>query len=130
MGFDFGIMGDIIGEYMDTDEIDVYRSILITLPDGSIMESDPNIPYISNAACHLSFNETDSPNAGTVGADPIIISVTINCSIDIDIDNKDRIIARKLAADGTVLERYEGVIGMPATNQSRKTAIMDARQIV
>ncbi|MGL5514684.1 MAG: hypothetical protein ACRDBM_15825 [Sporomusa sp.] len=129
-GFDFGSIAPIISEYMDTDEIDIWRVVQIVLPDGSLSVSDPNVPYASNLPCNISFNETDNANAGTVGVDPINISVTINCDKSIDLQNKDVIHARKLAPDGTVLERYEGVIGMPATVQSRKKAIMDARQVV
>jgi len=129
-GFDFGQIGSIIGNYMDTDEIDIGRSTLITLPDGSPTVTDPKIPIYTNVKCHLSFNSTDNPDPVSVGSVPIIMSITINCPIGVDLQNADYIMARKLAADGTVLEEYQGTIGAPATSQSRQSAVMEMRQAV
>lgn len=129
-GFDFGSIGPIVGEYMDTDLIDIYRQILITLPDGSTASTDPNIPYIEGAPCHISFERTPNPDPATAGSSPILVTLTINCSIDIDLQNADRVVVRKMSHGGEELEGYTGTIGMPITVQSRKEAIMVARQTV
>lgn len=127
-GFDFGQIGTIIGGVMDTDEIDIGRSGLITLPDGSVTSIDSKEPYWRNIPCHLSYNQTDNPDPATAGAIPINVSLTINCGVSVDLQNADRIWARKLSATGEILERYEGTIGAPTTNQGRKEAIMAIRQ--
>ena len=127
-GFDFGQIGGIIGDYMDADEIDVYRATLIELPDGSFAPSDPNTPFYSGIKVHISFSDVDNPDPVAVGAVPIIHALRINCAVGIDLQNADRIVARKLAFDGTVLETYEGVIGAPVVNQSRQEATMSVRQ--
>lgn len=128
MAFDFGSIGSIIGDVMDSDRIDIGRSTIITLPDGSITVTDPNVPLYTDIPCHLSFSDIDNPDPVAVGSVPIIHALSINCAVGIDLQNADRIWARKLAADGTVLEVYEGVIGAPIVDQSRQTATMAVRQ--
>lgn len=130
MAFDYGQIGSIVAEYMDSDEIDIGRSAVITLPDGSITVTDDTTPIYTNVKCHLSFNSTDNPDPATVGANPIITSIEINCPVSVDLRDSDRIWARKLDASGNVLESYTGKCGMPQTNQSRKTAIMAGLQAV
>jgi len=130
MAFDFGKIGEIVGNVMDSDEIDIGRSTLITLPDGSTTVTDPKFPIYKHVKCHLSFNSTDNPDPVSVGSVPIIMSITINCPVSVDLQNADYIIARKLAADGTILEEYQGTIGAPATSQSRQSAVMEMRQAV
>lgn len=130
MAFDFGQIGDVLAEYMDSDEIDIGRAAVITLPDGSITVTDETTPMYTNIKCHLSFGSVDNPDPSTVGANPIITSLTINCPAATDIRESDRIWARKLDAAGNVLESYTGKCGMPQTNQSRKTAIMAGLQAV
>ena len=39
----------------------------------------------------------------------------------------DYITARKLDANGTVLETYKGIIGFPTVTESRKSAEMEMR---
>lgn len=128
MAFDFGSIGSIIGSVMDSDEIDIYRQETIVLPDGSITVTDPNIPRYTGEKCLISFSDVDNPDPVTVGSVPIIHAMRINCAVGIDLQNADRIVARKLAANGTVLEIYEGVIGAPVVNQSRQEATMAVRQ--
>lgn len=129
-GFDFGSIGNIIGSVMDSDQIDIGREELITMPDGSTTITDAKTPKYRNVSCHLSYNQTDNPDPTTVSSVPIIVSLTINCDVNVDLQNADHIWARKLSPTGEVLEEYEGTIGAPATNQSRKEAIMAVRQAV
>lgn len=130
MSFDFGSIGGIVGNIMDSDRIDIGREEIITLPDGSQTVTDKNTPKYTDVPCHISSNETPNPDPVTAGTTPIIISVTINCSVDVDLQNADRIWARKLSHLGQVLETYQGTIGVPVTQQSRKSAIMEARQAI
>lgn len=127
-GFDFGVMAPILGEYFDTDVMDIGRSTLVTLPDGSTSVTDPKVPIYTNVPCHISFDTVDNPDPVSVGSIPIIQALRINCAVGIDLQNADYVTARKLAADGTALEEYTGTIGAPATSQSRQTALMALRQ--
>lgn len=129
-GFNFGSIGNIIGNVMDSDQIDIGREELIIMPDGSTTITDANTPQYRNVPCHLSFSNIDNPDPVSVGSIPIIVALTINCSIDVDIQNADTVWARKLSHAGEVLESYKGIIGAPATNQGRKEAIMAVRQAV
>ncbi|KAK9679517.1 hypothetical protein QE152_g39996 [Popillia japonica] len=115
---------------MDSDEIDIGRQTTITLPDGSETIVDDVTPMYTNIKCHLSFGSVDNPDPSTVGANPIITSLTINCPISTDLRESDRIWARKLDAAGNVLESYTGMCGAPQTNQSRKTAIISGFKAV
>lgn len=130
MAFDYGQIGDIVAEYMDSDEIDIGRAAVITLPDGSITVTDDNTPIYTNVKCHLSPKSTDNPDPATVGANPIITSIEINCPVSVDLREGDRIWTRTLATSGNVLEQYTGKCGMPQTSQSRKTAIVAGLQMV
>ena len=128
-GFNFGSIAATVNRYMDTDAIDICRAELITLPDGSISVSDANTPLYADVPCHVSFGAIDSPDVAEPGADPVLILVTINCAVNVDLQNKDYIRARKLSHDGSVFETYVGTVGMPVTDQARKSATMLARRI-
>lgn len=130
MAFDFGQISEVLSEYMDSDEIDIGRRTTTTLPDGSETIVDDVVPMYTNIKCHLSFGSVDNPDPSTVGANPIITSLTINCPAATDIRESDRIWARKMDASGNVLESYTGKCGLPQTSQSRKTAIMAGLQVV
>jgi hypothetical protein len=125
-GFDFGQISKLIGSVMDTDEIDVGRRSLVQLPNGSWVETNPEIPLYEEIPCHLSFNSQDNPDPNAIDVQPIIKSVTINCDVSVDLQAGDLITACKLAPDGEILEMYKSIIGEPETNQSRKSAIMIA----
>ena len=129
-GFDFGQIGGLIGNIMDTDSIDICRSQPITLPDGSITVTDAKTPVYTDVKCHLSSNSTPNPDPATAPASPVIVSMTINCAVDVDLQNADWIKARKLDSSGNVMAHYEGAIGTPTMNQSRQEAITVMRQVV
>lgn len=121
----FGRIGKIVGSIVDTDEIDIYRDVLVLDPETGIWSpTGLDYPYASNIPCHISPNSTDNPDPQSIDVQPIIKSLTINCDISVDLKNSDIIVARRLAHDGTVLETYKSVIGEPDTTQSRKSAIM------
>lgn len=129
-GFDFSRISPYIEQYFDSDLIDIGRAYTITLPDGSESEVSPDTPLYIGVPCHVSFKEVDNPNAATVGTDPIIIPLTIECKITTDLQNKDKVTAHVRSASGEILETYVGTIGMPVTEQSRKKAIMMASQVL
>lgn len=129
-GFNFGQIGPIIGRYMDTDLIDIGREEPIKLPDGSKTVTDEKIPKWPNVPCNVSPNQTPNPDPVTAGTMPITVSLTINCSVDIDLQNSDWVTIRKMSHDGQELEGYEGRIGVPITSQGRKEAILVARQSI
>ena len=111
----------------DTDRINIGRREKVVNPDGTEGEIPPTVPLYENVYCHLSFNNIDNPDPNTAETRPIIKALTINCPVDIDLQNGDYITAFKLANDGTVIESYSGVIGEPSTSMSRKSATMEVR---
>ena len=120
----------IIGKYMeifDTDIMDIGRKITIQNPDGTTGETNPENPLYKDVPCHISFRTADNPDGDTVDIEPIITGVQINCSLDIDIQKDDYIVAKKLDFEGNVLEIYKGTIGFPTVTQSRKSALMEMR---
>lgn len=123
-GFDFGQIGDIIAEYMDTDRISIGRKMEIQNPNGTIGETDPEISLYTNVPCHASFSNIDNPNPNSVDTNPVITTILIHCSIFTDLQNGDLIKLEKCAFDGSVLEKYKGICGEPITDQSRKIVRM------
>lgn len=123
-GFNFGQIADTISEYMDTDVMSIGRRMEITNPNGTIGETNPEIPLYTNIPCHASFENVDNPDPNTVDTKPIITTILIHCSVSIDIQNGDLIKLDKLNSNGEVLESYKATCGEPITNQSRKTVRM------
>lgn len=119
-----------IGEAMkafDTDKMDIGRRTEVLNPDGTTGETEPTTPIYTNIACHISFEQIDNPNPNTVETRPIIKALKISCPIEVDLQNGDLVTAYKLAADGTTIETYVGVVGEPSSSMSRKTAEMQVR---
>lgn len=119
-----------IGEAMtafDTDKIDIARRTEVENPDGTSGEALDNVPIYEGVACHISFSNYDNPDPNTAETRPVIKSLVINCSIDVDLQNGDFITAYKLDNDGNTIETYQGTIGEPTSSQSRKTANMEVR---
>ena len=115
-------------EAFDTDTIDIGRRMEIINPDGTIGETMPNVPLYSNIPCHLSFQQIANPNPNTSETRPITQLLKISCSLEVDLQNGDYIIAKKRDIDGNILEQYSGTIGAPTTSMSRKTAEMEIRK--
>ena len=116
-----------IGEALkafDTDSMDIARKMEIENPDGTTGETGIETPIYINVPCHIAFISADNPDSATSETKPIIVGLRINCSLDVDIQNGDYIIAKKLSNSGDVLETYKGVIGEPSVSQSRKSAEM------
>lgn len=116
-----------IGEALkafDTDSMDIARKMEIENPDGTTGETGIETPIYTNVPCHIAFISADNPDSATSETKPIIVGLRINCSLDVDIQNGDYIIAKKLSNSGDVLETYKGVIGEPSVSQSRKSAEM------
>ena len=76
-GFNFGQIGDVLSDFMDSDFIDIKRD-----SGGKLQEVYSNIP------CHLSFNSTDNPDPNSVDTKPIIQSITVHCANWVNIQNK------------------------------------------
>ena len=122
----FEPIGDAMKAF-DTDKIDIGRRQQVINPDGTTGETEPTTPIYTDIPCHISFDNIDNPDPNTAQTRPIIKALTINCSVEIDLQNGDYITAYKLANDGTVIESYNGVIGEPSTSMSRKSASMQVR---
>lgn len=120
---DFGPIGKALSAF-DTDLIDIYRRLEIENPDGTSGETPSDVPLYTNVACHVAFVTADNPNSNTSDTKPIVVGLQINCPLDVDIQNGDYIVAKKLAANSEVLEVYKGTIGEPTVSQSRKSAEM------
>ena len=119
-----------IGEAMtafDTDKIDIYRRQYIVNPDGTTGETMIDVPFYTGVACHISFNNLDNPDPNTAETRPIIKALTINCPLEVDLQNGDYIKAYKLSYEGNIIETYDGVIGEPSSSMSRKSATMQVR---
>lgn len=119
-----------IGEAMqafDTDKIDISRRMPVVNPDGTTGETMIDTPLYEGVYCHLSFTSIDNPDPNTAETRPVNKALTINCPLEVDLQNGDFITAYKLANDGSVIETYSGVIGEPSSSMSRKSATMQVR---
>ena len=125
----FEPIGDAMKAF-DTDKIDIFRRMPVVNPDGTTGETMIDIPVYENVYCHISFKNIDNPDPNTAETRPIIKALTINCDINIDLQNGDYITAYKLSNTGDIIESYSGVIGEPSTSMSRKSATMQVRMDV
>lgn len=112
-GIDFGRIGGIISQYVDTDYIDIKRDI-----DGKLQEVYSNIP------CHVAYASTDNPDPTTVDVKPIIQSITVHMQLWVDVRNNDFIVAKKTGSDGSLIATYSGRCGNPVVSQGRKKVLM------
>lgn len=127
-GFNFGRIGEIVGNVMDTDKIDIGRSMTITNPDGSTGVTDPREPIYTDVPCHIDFRTADNPNPAAVDVSPTIISITIHCAVDVDLQAGDFVYAKKCDYAGEVLETYTGAVGFNTVHQSRKSVQLAMRR--
>lgn len=112
-GFDFGQIGDVLSNFMDSDFIDIKRD-----SSGKLEE------VYSNTPCHLAFNSTDNPDPTSVDTKPIIQSITIHCANWVDIQNNDFIVGKRMDSQGNLLKVYSGRCGNPIVSQGRQKVLM------
>lgn len=112
-GFNFGQIGDVLSNFMDSDFMDIKRDL-----SGKLEEVYSNIP------CHLSFNSTDNPDPTSVDIKPIIQSITVNCANWVDIRNNDFIVGKRMDNQGNLLKVYSGRCGNPIVSQGRQKVLM------
>lgn len=113
-GFDFGKIGDIVSNVMDTDYIDIKRDV-----DGSLVEVYSNIP------CHIAYVSIDNPDAKTIDIKPIIQGITLHFPLWVDVRNNDFVIAKKIGSDGSIEGLYSGRCGNPVVSMGRKKVFME-----
>lgn len=113
-GFNFGQIGDVLSNFMDSDFIDIKRD-----SGGKLQEVYSNIP------CHLAFNSTDNPDPASVDTKPIIQSITVHCANWVDIQNNDFIIGKRMDNQGNLLKVYSGRCGNPIVSQGRQKVLMN-----
>ena len=113
-GFDFGQIGGIVSDVMDSDYIDIKRNI-----SGSLVEVYSNIP------CHIAYVSIDNPNPDTVDIKPIIQGLTIHVPLWVDIRNDDFIIAKKIGSNGSIEGVYSGRCGNQVVSQGRKKVMVE-----
>ena len=111
-------------EAFDTDKMDIYRRQEIANPDGTTGETGIDVPLYTDIPCHVAFTKADNTNTATSETQPIIVGLRIHCNIDVDVQNGDYIVAKKLSDAGSVLETYKGNAGEPSVSQSRKSILM------
>ena len=113
-GFDFGQIGNIVSNMMDTDYIDIKRDV-----DSSLVEVYSNIP------CHVAYVSIDNPDGKTVDIKPVIQGITVHVPLWVDVRNNDFIIAKKIASDGSIAGVYSGRCGNPVVSMGRKKILMN-----
>lgn len=111
----------------DTDKMDISRKQEIQNPDGTTGETTLDTPLYEGVACHISFNQLDNADSNTASTKPVIEMLTINCPIEVDLQNGDLVKAYKLKYNGDIIETYIGTIGEPISSMSRKSAEMQVR---
>ena len=112
-GFDFGQIGNVVSQFMDSDYFDIKRN------DGSELKE-----IYSNIPCHISFNSTDNPDPTTVDIKPIIQSITVHTQLWVDVQNDDFLVVKRMGKNGELLQSYSGRCGNPVVSQGRKKVMM------
>jgi len=114
-GFNFGQIGDIVGDVMDTDFLDIYRDM------GGVAG---RVLIYSNIPCHAAFISADNPNPTTVDLMPIITSLRVHMPVWVDIQNADYLHVKRATTNNELMIVYKGVCGFPAVSQSRQSVTM------
>lgn len=125
----FSVIGKIVNAF-DTDRMNIYRNITIENPDGSTGESLSPVPIFEDVPCHLTFKRIDNPDAKTVDTIPVIVVLIVHCSINVDLENGDYLVVKRMGDNGRVLETYKGNIGMPAVSIGRQQVMLLVKENV
>lgn len=112
-GFDFGQIGEVLSEVMDTDYIDVKRDV-----KGSLTEMYSNVP------CHMAYVSIDNPDPLSVDVKPVVQAIRVHLPLWVDVRNDDFLIAKKMDSYGNVAWTYSGRCGNPVVSQGRKKVLM------
>ena len=112
-GYDFGSIGGIIAQYMDTDSMDIKRDVL-----GELQTVYTNIP------CHVTYRSSDNADPYSTSTKPIITTLEIHMDVGIDIRNDDYLVVKKVGSGNSILEVYSGRCGEPVVDQARKKVLM------
>lgn len=123
---DFVKAGEIRGQVYDNDEMDIFRRVLAPGPDGIMQETLPDKPLYTGLKCNIDYNATDNPNPNSVDTNPIILSLEIFFSPELDVRQGDLITARKMRK-GEVLNTFRGTAGLPQFRQGRMSVLIAIR---
>lgn len=113
-GFNFGQIGNIIGNIMDTDSCDIERNV----------NNKRKLLY-ENIPCHAQFMQIDNPNPVELDVKPIIQVLAVHMGLWVDVSNDDYITVYKKDAKGRTLEKYQGRCGFPEVCQARKRVLLN-----
>lgn len=113
-GFDFGQIGEIVSDVMDSDYVDIKRNVA-----GSLIE------VYSNISCHIAYISVDNPDPNSVDIKPISQGLTIHIPLWVDVRNDDFIIAKKMDSNGNIVGIYSGRCGNQVVSQGRKKVMME-----
>ena len=103
-----------------TDKIDIFRLVNI----GTELDSEEAFVEYKNVSANLEFKNIDNPDVANFDRRPVLKTISIHCSNDIDLKNNDKIIAYKLNSKGEEMAEYTGVIGEPSYTQSGVEAML------
>lgn len=105
-------------EMLYTDSFDVYKFTQVTNADGSTDTILDTTPTIANQKCRISFPSMENPKDMKVDETPIRAVPKLFCAPDLDIQEGDIIVLRRLGEGGRVLKTYEGQVGLPSVYPS------------
>jgi hypothetical protein len=118
--FDFEPYGKLIGEYFDTDFVDIRRQVAGM---SELAEVYSNIP------CHVEFVNADNPDPTPTDAPLILTGLRIHANTDADLQNGDFLVAKKCNSRREILKVYRGVCGQPLVSMGRQSVVMTMRQV-
>jgi hypothetical protein len=114
-GFNFGQIGDIIGAVMDTDFLDIFRTV---------SPNPQRVLLYANIPCHIAIISSDNPDPATADIAPVVTSLRIHMATWVDMQNGDFVVAKKMSHDNRILIAYQGLTGFPAMSQARQAILM------
>ena len=96
-----------------TDKLSINRYTEISNPDGTTGMGILEEPLYSDVQCRISFENSDNPESNKDDSNPIYLQVKIFCSLDVDIQKGDILIAERIGDEGEVIETYKGIANLP-----------------
>lgn len=119
-----GKIGSIFSSLMYTDRLSVYKYTTSENADGTTKTTREEVPVIADTPCRISFKSKDSSGSSNEMLNKKRVETIIFCDLGVNVDKGDKLVAKRIGDDGTVLATYEGLAGLPNVYVSHKEIVL------
>ena len=109
------------------DKFTSYNYVTAKNTDGTTATNRVKTPKLIDIPCKLSFLNYDSPTQGQVDTNLILLNPKIFFSLDYNIQAGDYLEVSCIGQDGSVLQVYKGIAGMPNVYITHKEVLFSMK---